>query len=495
MGSTESLPDPEFALLADLIAAAAASNTRRTLVLRGGQALLRHLPVLCFELGWCESESSTAATVVFEGGRHVTEGRRDLRGTELSRILKSGNADVEASNAGRAHLVIPLLDPDGGEGYARISLPSTWELAIAPPALAMVGAILSFARRHCMLVERIARLTSAAHQESRELRQELLRYTQPEDLVAKSRAMRRVIESAELVAGHDTTVLLRGESGTGKELLAKRIHRLSRRSRQPFVAVNCGALPETLIESELFGHEKGAFTGAVSRHRGRFERANHGTIFLDEVAELPPPVQVKLLRVLQEGEFERVGGEETLRVDVRVLAATNQLLEAMIERGTFRADLFYRISVFPILIPPLRERKEDTPLLARTLLAAISRRLGCPAPALSLDTIRKLVEYRWPGNVRELANTLERALIVSQGKTLDIRDLGTAAKSASGNAGPETFDQGARRTIENALEASGGRIYGKQGAAALLGIPPSTLQGKMRRLQMNRRRSSVKHGE
>lgn len=301
--------------------------------------------------------------------------------------------------------------------------------------------------------------------------------------------MRRVLESVDMVSRHDTTVLLRGESGTGKELLARRIHQLSRRVRQPFVAVNCGALPETLIESELFGHEKGAFTGASARYRGRFERANNGTIFLDEIGDLPPAVQVKLLRVLQEGEFERLGGEEPIRVNVRIVAATHRPLEAMMERGTFRTDLFYRINVFPIVVPPLRDRKEDIPILARALLAEASTRLGCRLRPIGARTLKRLLDCPWYGNVRELSNTLERALIMSKTRELELDELTNpvACPVSPIDESVETFEQGSRRIIERALEACRGRVYGKQGAAARLGIPPSTLQGKMRRLRISRR--------
>jgi transcriptional regulator with GAF, ATPase, and Fis domain len=456
MGEHLNRGDPGLALIADVAIAATASNTRQMLTAKVGEALSRYLPVVRFELEWPE----------------------DSRVAKPER--KSGSPSGQT-------VVIPLPDLDGPSGYARISLSMTpTEDLISRPLLETLGSVLAFAQRHCRVVERIAKLSSTAHHESQDLRKELLRYTEPDRIVARSESMRRVVESAELVAHHDTTVLLRGESGTGKELLARRIHRLSKRARQPFVTVNCGALPETLIESELFGHEKGAFTGAVGRYRGRFERANNGTIFLDEVAELPLSAQVKLLRILQEGEFERLGGEQTIRVNVRVLAATHRPLEAMMADGTFRADLYYRINVFPITIPPLRERVEDIPLLARELLAETSKRLGCSLPSLSTRGIAKLVACPWPGNVRDLANTLERELIVTQGRSLEFTELPASPVSAKAHIenDAEDLDDGVRRIIQSALKSCGGRIYGKQGAAARLGIPPSTLQGKMKRLRM-----------
>lgn len=474
-----------FRLLADTASVAAASNTRRVLVRRISEVLSRYIPLASFELGWCPDERAQSAAVSVVGGiREIEEARRDLS-ADLTRIIREGRP-VTQDNV----ITIPLLTGEAAPGYARITFTSpTGESIFTPPLAGLFARILGFAQSHCLLIERVAKMSSAAHQESRELRDELRRHSEPGNIVARSEAMRHVLESVDLVALHDTTVLLRGESGTGKELLARRIHQLSKRSRQAFVSVNCGALPETLIESELFGHEKGAFTGAVGRYRGRFERANNGTLFLDEVAELPVSAQVKLLRVLQEGEFERLGGEETVRVNVRVVTATNRPLEAMMESGAFRTDLFYRIHVFPIVIPPLRDRPEDLPVLARTILSETAKRLDCRLPSISSTAIANLLSRSWPGNVRELANTLERALILSQGKELQIPHLPHDSAPAALSRGElaETFDDGARRTIQRALEACGGKIYGKHGAAARLGIPPSTLQGKMRRLNLNRR--------
>jgi transcriptional regulator with GAF, ATPase, and Fis domain len=491
MGETIYITTAGLEVLHDVLASAATAHTRRGLTHLVGESLLKHLPVAWFELGWYVDETGiSATTLLFSKGPDVRESTRNLRGTETLRLIRDGKVGFETSASAERVLVIPLVDPDGARGYARLSFKSSPdESLLSDPVVELLAGILAFAQRHCRLVERIAKLSSTAHQESQGLREELRKYTEADGIVARSDAMRRVLDSADLVAGHDATVLLRGESGTGKELLARRIHRLSRRARQPFVSVNCGALPETLIESELFGHERGDFTGASGRHRGRFERANNGTIFLDEVAELPPSVQVKLLRVLQEGEFERLGGEETIRVNVRVLAATHQPLERMMERGTFRADLFYRLNVFPIVIPPLRERTEDIPALARALLGEISQRLGCRIPPIRTTALTKLVDHPWRGNVRELANTLERELIVSRGRELEFSELAVPRTPDASNAEgtSETFSEGARRTILKALKACGGKVYGKQGAASRLGIPPSTLQGKMRRLQIKRR--------
>jgi transcriptional regulator with GAF, ATPase, and Fis domain len=404
-------------------------------------------------------------------------------------VNEAGGVRTEPTTGG-SRILIPLIE-DTGRGYAQIALSTSVAETPSPHVLETLRRVLTCAQRHCKMVERLAKLSSSAHNETKELREELRKFTDSDRIVARSEAMRDVIEKAELVARHDSVVLLRGESGTGKELLARRIHALSRRSKQPFIAVNCGALPESLIESELFGHERGAFTGAVGRYRGRFEHAHNGTIFLDEIAELPVSAQVKLLRILQEGEFERLGGESTIRINVRVLAATHRSLEALIQQGVFREDLYYRIIVFPITIPPLRERRDDIPILARALLTETSQRLGCANPSLSSKGMTRLLEYPWPGNVRELQNTLERALIVAQGRELQFGELApTSSPSTSPtHNGTETFQDSARRTIQIALNACGGRIYGKQGAAARLGLAPSTLQGKMRRLGMKRVRS------
>jgi transcriptional regulator with GAF, ATPase, and Fis domain len=480
-----------LSVLADIADAAAASNTRRSLARRTGEALAQYLSLDHFELGWCEDARLQSAVVVrYEHDSDVKESVCALSGTEVPGIIRGGKP-YSVTDAGEHVVVIPLRDPEqAAPGYARITMIAGPGNPVPPqPILETLGRVLAFGQRHCRLVERIARLSSAAHRETRDVREELRRYTEHDPIVARSPEMRRVLEATDLVAGHDTTVLLRGESGTGKELLARRIHRLSSRARHPFVAVNCGALPETLVESELFGHEKGAFTGAAGRYRGRFERANSGTIFLDEIAELSQAAQVKLLRVLQEGVFERLGGEETVHVNVRILAATHQPLEDLMEQGKFRRDLFYRIAVFPIAIPPLRERRDDILPLARSLLDAICKRLGCAAPALDARSIEKLLAHPWRGNVRELANALERAVIVSRGAELAFHDLTPAAASAPPPAvvSAETFDEGARRTIHAALKACRGKIYGQQGAAARLGVAPSTLQGKMRRLRISRR--------
>jgi formate hydrogenlyase transcriptional activator len=302
-------------------------------------------------------------------------------------------------------------------------------------------------------------------------------------LTGDSAAMKAVRLAVQQVARTDSTVLIQGETGTGKELVARAIHQLSPRREHLLVAVNCAALAPGVIASELFGHEQGAFTGATKRRLGRFELAHRGTIFLDEIGELPPETQVLLLRVLQERALERVGGHEPIAVDVRVLAATHQDLEAALHEGRFRADLFYRLNVFPIRVPPLRERRADIPDLVRHFLHRFGRQLNRPATQVSPATLEMLTAYHWPGNVRELENLVERAMIVATGDTLEIDPswLRPAPPRGAAADGPARLAELERRAILDALERCRGKIYGPGGAAAALGLKPTTLYGKMRK--------------
>ena len=332
--------------------------------------------------------------------------------------------------------------------------------------------------------------------------QEEIRASNFGEIIGRSEPLRRVLRQAEQVAPLDTTVLISGETGTGKELLAHAIHKLSRRGNHALVKVNCAALPGTLIESELFGHEKGAFTGADARRIGRFEIANGGALFLDEVGELALDLQAKLLRVLEEGEFERVGGSHTVKVNVRVIAATNRNLEEAVRKGDFRSDLYYRLNIFPITMPPLRQRKEDIPMLVTHLVKQLSQKLGKNIDAIPQDTMAKLRNYPWPGNVRELRNVIERAVIISQGSKLRlIDDLDTqalelelheqiAAQSAFADSIPsaETLEQTEYNVILRTLKNVHWKVEGPGGAAELLNIHPSTLRSKMRKLGIGRPR-------
>jgi transcriptional regulator with GAF, ATPase, and Fis domain len=316
-------------------------------------------------------------------------------------------------------------------------------------------------------------------------------------IVGRSRVLRNVLRQVDDVASTDTTVLITGESGTGKELLAKEIHERGRRSQRPFVRVNCSAIPREMFESEFFGHVRGAFTGALRDRPGRFQIADNGTIFLDEIGDLPLELQPKLLRVLQEGEYERVGEDITRKVDVRVIAATNQNLSEAVRSNRFRQDLFYRLNVFPLELPPLRARTDDIPILAAHAISEVSARLRISAPSLTEADAARLQRYEWPGNVRELNNVIERAVVLSKGirLRLDIAlaDLPPTATLASG--APDVvltdreFRDRERSNLVKALKHANGRLYGEGGAADLLGINPTTLASRLRALKITTGRS------
>jgi len=299
-----------------------------------------------------------------------------------------------------------------------------------------------------------------------------------------------VRSTARRIADTDLAVLILGENGTGKEVVARAIHFGSRRRKHPFIAVNCAALTETLLESELFGHEKGAFTGAVQRQLGRFELADSGTIFFDEIGELPVATQVTLLRVLQEREFERVGGGQSIPVDVRVIAATNRDLKAAVAEGAFRSDLFYRLDVFPVRVPPLRERPDDIPLLVAGFVQRLSRNVGRKIRSVTRASLDLLLSYTWPGNIRELQNVIERAVIVSDSEILAVderwlRDE-VAGDAPSHPSLAETLTVAQKTQIEAALAETRGRVSGPIGAAAKLGVHPSTLESKIRSLRIDK---------
>jgi|HubBroStandDraft_1064217.scaffolds.fasta_scaffold00071_6 PAS domain S-box-containing protein len=322
------------------------------------------------------------------------------------------------------------------------------------------------------------------------LREEIDKTSMFEEIVGTSPALTAVLSRVSKVAGVDSTVLISGETGTGKELIARAIHRRSGRSSRAFVAVNCAAIPRDLIASELFGHEKGAFTGATQRRIGRFELANGGTLFLDEVGELLPDTQAALLRVLQERELERVGGSEAIHVDVRVIAATNRDLIDAVAAGSFRQDLFYRLNVFPLEMPSLRERKQDIPVLVEYFIHRYARKAGKSFRRVNKQTLDRLQSYPWPGNVRELQNVIERSVVVCDGDefTVDESWLSTKVAVKGSHALPGTLAAHEKALIEGALRASGGRVFGPSGAAARLGIPRSTLESRIRALKINKKR-------
>jgi PAS domain S-box-containing protein len=322
------------------------------------------------------------------------------------------------------------------------------------------------------------------------LREDIDRASMFEEIVGSSPALQRVLSQVTKVAHTDATVLILGETGTGKELVARAIHKRSRRAGGAFIRVNCAAIPPSLIASELFGHEKGAFTGALQRRLGRFEAADGGTIFLDEIGELPAESQVTLLRVLQEREIERVGSSHPIPVDVRVLAATNQDLDAAVERGKFREDLYYRLNVVPIRMPPLRERIEDIPILAEYLVDRYAKQLGKNIRSIEKRTLQLLQAYDWPGNVRELQNVIERSVVLVEGETFAVDEswlMNKRTKSSNGGARPvTTLANGEKELIEAALAESEGRVSGPRGAAAKLGIPRQTLEWKIRALKIDK---------
>ena len=314
-----------------------------------------------------------------------------------------------------------------------------------------------------------------------------------DEIVGTSAALQRVLSLVSKVAPTDASVLVTGETGTGKELVARAIHRQSRRSSRAFVSVNCAAMPRDLIASELFGHEKGSFTGAVQRRLGRFEMAEGGTIFLDEVGELPMVTQIALLRVLQEHEFERVGGTRSIPTNVRVVAATNRNLQTAIAAGTFRSDLFYRLNVFPIEMPPLRERREDIPALVEYFIDRSARKLGKNIRGVNSKTLELFQSYPWPGNIRELQNVIERSVIVCETENFSVDDtwlcrqpLAAESKSQSGLSQKLAIQE--KEMIEAALSESGGQVFGPSGAAAKLGIHRSTLESKIASLKIDKYR-------
>ena len=339
-------------------------------------------------------------------------------------------------------------------------------------------------------LEEVERLKTRLQAENTYLQEEIKVAHNFEEIISSGKVLKKLLKQVQQVAPTEATVLIQGESGTGKELLARAVHNTSKRRDRPLVKVNCASLPSTLIESELFGHEKGAFTGALVKKVGRFELADKGTIFLDEIGEMPVELQAKLLRILQEGEFERLGNPNTVKVDVRVIAATNRDLEKAVKEGSFREDLYYRLKVFPILSPPLRERKEDIPILVSHFLKKFEAKIGKKIAAVSQKAMEVLQGYHWPGNVRELENMLERGVILANGSTLelvDIPDLGQSSQTKSREpATPDgtlqTLEDVERAHILKILQETNGAIEGSKGAAGILGLRPSTLRSRLQKL-------------
>ena len=385
---------------------------------------------------------------------------------------------------------VPLATAHGTLGT--LNLGAFRDDAFSPdqfPLLTRVSGQIAIAVRNAFSYQQIEELNAQLAREKVYLEDEIRSDHQFDEIIGRSRALARVLREIETVAPTDSTVLITGETGSGKELVARAIHQLGSRRDRAFVKLNCAAIPTGLLESELFGHEKGAFTGAINQRIGRFELANRGTVFLDEVGEIPLELQPKLLRVLQEREFERLGSTRTLRTDARLIAATNRDLAALADEQRFRQDLFYRLNVFPIAVPPLRERREDIPMLVRHFTQQFARRMKKTIESIPGDTMDALTQYDWPGNIRELQNLIERAVILSAGPALEVpigalNGRRVASGAAAGRHGHEveTLEEADRRHIVAALERTNWVIAGPNGAAARLGIKRSTLQFRMRKL-------------
>jgi formate hydrogenlyase transcriptional activator len=431
--------------------------------------------------------------IVFRTGKPLIATREELA------------AEFEGATGLNSLCVYPLIMRERVLGV--FGLESSRENAFTKDDLTFFGQVadqIAIAVENALAYGQISELKDKLAQENVYLESEIRSELHFEDIVGNSELLRRVLREVETVAPADSTVLIYGETGTGKELIARAVHNLSSRKSNPFVKLNCAAIPTGLIESELFGHEKGAFTGAIIQRVGRFELANRGTIFLDEIGDIPLELQPKLLRVLQEREFERLGSTRTLRTDVRLIAATNRDLKTMVEEQRFRSDLYYRLHVFPIRVPSLRERKEDIPLLVRHFVQEFSRRNDRVIDTIPSETMQALVRYHWPGNIRELQNVIERAVIISRGPVLNVAltelapDMASTstpvvptAKSAARESLQNMLQETERNQILRALEEANGVVAGPNGAAARLGVKRTTLQIKMQKLGIRISRTAV----
>ena len=431
--------------------------------------------------------------IVFRTGKPLIATREELA------------AEFEGASGLNSLCVYPLIMRERVLGV--FGLESSHENAFTKDDLTFFGQVadqIAIAVENALAYGQISELKDKLAQENVYLESEIRSELHFEDIVGNSELLRRVLREVETVAPADSTVLIYGETGTGKELIARAVHNLSSRKSNPFVKLNCAAIPTGLIESELFGHEKGAFTGAIIQRVGRFELANRGTIFLDEIGDIPLELQPKLLRVLQEREFERLGSTRTLRTDVRLIAATNRDLKTMVEEQRFRSDLYYRLNVFPIRVPSLRERKEDIPLLVRHFVQEFSLRNDRVIDTIPSETMQALVRYHWPGNIRELQNVIERAVIISRGPVLNVAltelapDMAPTstpfvptAKSAAHQSLQNMLQETERNQILRALEEANGVVAGPNGAAARLGVKRTTLQIKMQKLGIRISRTAV----
>jgi formate hydrogenlyase transcriptional activator len=402
---------------------------------------------------------------------------------EEAAAISKTTGDIMAREGIVSLCCIPLISR--GESLGTLNVGSRRRDFFTAPDLqffTQVAGQVAIALENAMAYRRIEELNARLNDEKVYLEDEIRTDSRFEEIIGQSRALKAILKQVETVAPTDSTVIIYGETGTGKELLARAIHDLSPRRQATFVKLNCAAIPTGLLESEMFGHEKGAFTGAIAQRIGRFELAHRGTMFMDEVGEIPLELQTKLLRVLQEREFERLGSSRTIRTDARLVAATNRDLQLMVEERQFRADLYYRLNVFPITMPPLRDRREDIPLLVRYFVQQFARRMNKRITSIPTESMQALTRYHWPGNIRELQNFIERAVIISPGPALQapIRELKRAGVSPGAEV--QTLAAAERDAIVRALREAGGKVGGAQGAAAKLGMKRTTLQAKMRKL-------------
>jgi formate hydrogenlyase transcriptional activator len=427
-----------------------------------------------------------------------------VRHHPISTIMKSGepyiasdlenqrrfDSDEPLFNAGvRSYIDLPLLKQGQLIGTIKFLSREKGSYTLAQVQLLQdIKDIVTIAVSNALAYEQIKSLKEQLLQENRVLQEEIVQRSIYEEIVGSSGSLQKVLAAIEKVAPTDSTVLVTGETGTGKELVAHAIHRRSPRHERALVKVNCAALPAELIASELFGHEKGAFTGALQQRIGRFETANGGTIFLDEIAELSPEIQVLLLRVLQEKEFERVGGNRTIKTDVRVIAATNKDLRREVNEGRFRMDLFYRLNVFPVHVPPLRERVNDIPVLVDYFAARLAARTGKKINQIEKRSLSAMQQYSWPGNIRELQNVIERCVILADSEVLRVEPSMLMQETPSIARAPiaTVFESDRRAQIEAVLRETRGKVYGPQGAAARLGLPATTLDSQLRALGINK---------
>ncbi|MCA9176737.1 MAG: sigma 54-interacting transcriptional regulator [Planctomycetales bacterium] len=444
---------------------------------------------------------------VWADGQHVPNFEFGIEGTPCKRVLSGAiqhfaddvqqlfptNEHLRELNA-RSYLAIPLTD-ESGAVVGHLASIDDKPLAADERELSIFHIFAARATAELIRRHAVRQLDDSRCREQRlrigrkrmeaevaYLREELRSRSDFSEIVGESDVIWKVLRSIDMVAPTESTVLILGETGTGKELVARAIHKNSKRSNGPFIRVNCAALPESLVESELFGHEHGAFTGATQQRMGRFELADGGTLFLDEIGEMPLPTQSRLLRVLQEQELERVGSSQTIQVDTRVLAATNRNLLDMVDEGAFREDLYYRLNVFPIQVPALRERKEDIPTLVRFFLQKLAQRLGRSIDSVAPSTLAAFQEYTWPGNVRELENIVERAMILTHGNTLQLPNGVLPTRRPKKNAALVSLAEVESEHIRAVLAHTNGVIAGPQGAAVILDINPNTLRSRMEKL-------------